>query len=192
MSSDFFSKLLFWFVIYSMFVDLRFTKNMKRDKLYNNFELHAGSYADISTLAVVGLLAMEFFKINVSPSLVEIVLRVILALLYCGMFKVILQKIIRSKYYWIDTKQEEKDLKKVNRKRATLLISYLLLLLFFRNLTLTIDDGVKGNAIAIVGVLWFSRSASRKCSKIKNKISSGEAKDQSANSRECNYNGYER
>lgn len=192
MFSEGISKLLFWFVLYSMYVDLKFTKNMKRDRLYNNFELHAGSYADISTLAVVALLVMEFFKFEVSPNIVEIALNIILALLYCGMFKILLQKLIRSKYYWVDTKKEEKDVRKLNRKRTTLFISYLFLLLFFRNLALTIDDGVKGNVIAIIGVLWFSRSASRKCSKIKNKISNEEAKDKAESSRESNCNVYER
>ena len=171
------SKLLICFVLYSMFVDISCALKMKRGGQYNSFELSAGSYADVAFLATITIIVLHVLNVEVSVEVLKIILNIILALVYCGMFKVLLQKLIRSKYFWVDTKEEEKDIRRINRKRTTLFVSYFLFMLFFRNLALTIDDGVTGNIIAIIGVLWFSKSASKKCSRIKNKIRKEESKE---------------
>lgn len=171
------SKLLIWFVLYSIFVDINCALKMKQDRKYNSFELSAGSYADVSFLATITLVVLHVLNVEVSIDILKIILNIILAFVYCGMFKVLLQKLIRSKYFWVDTKEEERDIRKINRKRTTLFVSYFLFMMFFRNLALTIEDGVTGNIIAITGVLWFSKSASKKCSRIKNKIRKEEFKE---------------
>ena len=171
------SKLFILFVLYSMFVDIKCALKMKESGRYNNFELSAGSYADIAFLSTITLVVLAILKVDISLNLVQIILNILLGFVYCGMFKVLLQKLIRSKYFWVDTKQEEKDIRKINRKRTSLFLSYFLFMMFFRNLALTIDDGIAGNLIATAGVLWFSKSASRKCSKIKNKIKNEESKE---------------
>lgn len=164
------SKLLILFVLYSFWDDLKFTLNMKRNSQYNKFELAAGSYVDIAFLGTITLLVMNFFGFNTSSRGFIIAFNIVLALIYCGMFKVVLQKLIRSKYFWVDTKEEEKDLRKMNRKRTVLLIDYTLFTLVFRNLALTLYKGVNNNYIAIAVILFLARKISKNCSRINNKI----------------------
>ena len=164
------SKSFVIFVLVSMFVDLKCALRMKGRKQYNKFELQSGTYADLAFLLTLVIVTLNFLTFNVSGKIITIIANCILALVYCGMFKVILQSLIRTKYDWVDTYKEKKDLRKVNRKRFWLIISYLLFLLFFRNLVLTLDKGIAKNVISILGTILMSRKVSRACSKINNKL----------------------
>lgn len=171
------SKLLIFFVLYSFWCDLKFTLNMKKNSKYNKFELAAGSYVDIAFLSTIILLILGFLGFNTSSKCFIIVVNLILALIYCGLFKVVLQKLIRSKYFWVDTKEEEKDIRKMNRKRTVLLIDYTIFTFVLRNLALTLYKGLNQNYIAIAVILFLAVKISKNCSRINHKIKREEEKE---------------
>ena len=156
----------------SFFSDFRIAVDNKRRKDYNRFETKAGSYVDMCILLTIGMCVCFALGYEVIQYYNYIIMNILLCLVYTGFFKVILQNTIRAKYssYDKDDKKDRKAIRRANFGRFGLLPSYFLFMLFYRNFTITFNDGILENKIAIVGVILLGIRISRSCAKINFRI----------------------
>lgn len=156
------------FVIWAIFCDIKIASRLKDERGYNRFETLAGSYVDICVLLTIGLVIAWFLGVEVIQFWIYWVMNILLTFLYVGFVKLILQNIIRTTYSSYDksNKKDKKAMRRVGFRRFGILPKYFVFILFFHNFTVTFNDGIFENKIAIVGVLLFGAMVSKSCAKI--------------------------
>lgn len=164
--------ILFILVLASFLSDIRLALDNKKRKDYNRFETKAGSYVDMCMLLTAGMCICFILGYEVIQYYNYVIMNILLCLVYTGLFKVILQNLIRTKYSSFDKndKQDKRAVRRANLSRFGLIPSYFMFLLFYRNFTITFNDGILENKIAIVGVILFGVMISRSCAKINLRI----------------------
>lgn len=153
-------------VFASVFVDLRYFRRRNKEKEYNSFELHIGSYADIVFIMLVLLLILSFLGKNFNTRFFILFMNFILAMLYCGFIKSFLQLFVGWRYFWVDTNEERVLMARIMFSRGLIFIYHIFLILFFRHIVFNLHQGVSGNLISFVLCLLFARGISKRCHKI--------------------------
>lgn len=165
-------KVLTILVFLSFISDFRIALSSKRKKAYNHFETKAGAYVDMCVMLTAVLCICFMLGFEVIQFYNYVIMNVLLCLLYTGFFKVVLQNLVRTKYssFDKDDKKDKRAVRSANWRRFGLLPLYFIFILFYRNFTITFNDGILENKIAIVGVILVGIRISRSCAKINLRI----------------------
>lgn len=158
----------------SVFTDLRYFRRRNKEKTYNSFELHIGSYADIVFIMLVLLLVLSFLGKNFNTKFFVLFLNFVLAMLYCGFMKSFFQLFIGWRYFWVDTNEERLLMTKIMLSRMLIFVYHIFLVVFFRNIVFNLHQGISGNFISFILCIIFARGISKRCHKIKLRITQEE------------------
>ncbi len=165
-------------VFASVFVDLRYFRRRNKEKEYNSFELHIGSYADIVFVMLILLLILSFLGKNFNTRFFILFMNFILAMLYCGFIKSFFQLFVGWRYFWVDTNEERVLMARIMFSRGLIFIYHIFLILFFRHIVFNLHQGVSGNLISFVLCLLFARGISKRCHKINVRMEREEENEQ--------------
>ncbi len=174
-------------VFASVFVDLRYFRRRNKEKEYNSFELHIGSYADIVFVMLILLLILSFLGKNFNTRFFILFMNFILAMLYCGFIKSFFQLFVGWRYFWVDTNEERVLMARIMFSRGLIFIYHIFLILFFRHIVFNLHQGVSGNLISFVLCLLFARGISKRCHKINVRMEREEENERNKVQENSNY-----